>query len=76
MSLDPIFNYSDENAGNIKFSGYRESRGMYKQKGCKTRLNADVQASYNLMRKEIPGIFRRGIEGCVVRPVRITPNQN
>jgi len=77
LSLDPIPNYGDEKAKDLKFSGYRESRGMYKQKGCKTRINADISASYNLMRKEIPGIFNgRGIEGCVVRPVRITPNQN
>lgn len=75
LSLDPIPNYGDENAANIKFSGYRESRGMYKQKGVKTRINADIQASYNLMRKAIPEIFyRRGIEGVVVRPIRVTPN--
>ena len=63
-------------AQDIKFSGYRSSRGMYKLKGCKTRINADVQASYNLMRKAIPGVFRRGIEDVVVRPVRVTPSRN
>ena len=77
LSLDRIPDYGEGNAKNIEFSGYRESRGMYKQKGKKTRINADIQASYNIMRKEIPGIFdRRGIEGCVVRPVRITPGTN
>ncbi len=77
LSLDPIPDYHDDGAKQIKFSGYRESRGMYKQKGNKTRINADVNASYNLIRKEIPGIFdRRGIEGCVVRPVRVTPSRN
>lgn len=77
LSLDPIPNYGEDEAVEIKFSGYRERRGMYKLKGCKTRINADVQASYNLLRKEIPEIFtRRGIEGCVVRPVRMTPSQN
>lgn len=76
LSLDPIPNYGDD-VSNIKFSGYRESRGMYKQKGSKTRINADVQASYNLLRKEIPEIFSgRRIEGCVVRPVRLTPSRN
>ncbi len=75
LSLDPIPNYDDDGAKQIKFSGYRESRGMYKQKGNKTRINADVNASYNLIRKEIPGIFdRRGIEGVVVRPVKVTVN--
>ena len=77
LSLDPLPKYGDKNAKDFKFSGYREKRGMYKQKGAKTRINADISGSYNIMRKEIPGIFdRRGIEGCVVRPVRITPNQN
>lgn len=77
LSLDPIPTYGDKNAKQVKFSGYRESRGMYKQKKAKTRINADVQASYNLLRKEIPEIFtRRGIEDVVVRPVRVTPSKN
>lgn len=77
LSLDTIPNYGEKNALDTSFSGYRERRGMYKQKGAKTRINADVNASYNLIRKEIPGIFtRRGIQGVVVRPVRITPSQN
>ena len=76
LSLDPIPNYSDD-VSSIFFSGYRESRGMYKQKGCKTRINSDVSASYNILRKVIPGIFNeRGITGCVVRPVRFTPSAN
>lgn len=76
LSLDPIPNYGDD-VSSIFFSGYRESRGMYKQKGCKTRINSDVSASYNILRKVIPGIFNeRGITGCVVRPVRFTPSAN
>ena len=77
LSLDSIPNYGEKDVLDISFSGYRERRGMYKQKGAKTRINADVNASYNLMRKEIPEILtRRGIQGVVVRPVRITPSQN
>ena len=77
LSLDPIPNYLKSPQGNFKFSGYRESRGMYKQKGSKTRINSDLNGSYNILRKAIPGIFnRRGIEGVVVRPVRITPSRN
>ena len=76
LSLDPIPTYGDD-VSNITFSGYREKRGMYKQKGGKTRINADIQASYNLLRKAIPEIFNgRGIAGCVVRPVRVTPSRN
>ena len=75
LSNDPIPNYGDD-VKDIKFSGYRESRGMYKQKCRKTRINADVNGSYNILRKAIPEIFGRGIEDVVVRPVRITPSKN
>ncbi|MGB5632276.1 MAG: transposase, partial [Waterburya sp.] len=72
LSLDYIPTYGDDGAKQIKFSGYRESRGMYKIKGEKTRINADVNGSYNIMRKVIPTVFDIGIEGVVVRPIRIT----
>lgn len=75
LSLDDIPTYGEEKEEKFKFSGYRESRGMYKQKGLKVRINADVNGSYNIMRKVIPTVFDGGIEGVVVRPVRITPNQ-
>lgn len=75
LSLDEIPTYGEEKEEKYKFSGYRESRGMYKQKGAKKRINADVNGSYNIMRKVIPTVFDGGIEGVVVRPVRITPNQ-
>lgn len=76
LSLDPIPNYGDD-VKDVRFSGYRVHRGIYKQLGSKTRINADVSGSYNIMRKEIPEIFqRRGIEDVVVRPVRVTPSRN
>ena len=75
LSLDYIPTYGDERAKQVKFSGYRETRGMYKVKGKKVRLNADVNASYNIMRKVIPTVFDGGIEGVVVRPIRITPGR-
>ncbi len=75
LSLDYIPTYGDNAAKQIKFSGYRESRGMYKIKGEKTRINADVNGSYNIMRKVIPTVFDGGIGGVVVRPIRITPGK-
>ncbi len=30
---------------------------------------------YNIMRKVIPTVFNLGIEGAVVRPIRVTPNR-
>jgi putative transposase len=73
LNLDLIPNYSDAPAKEIKFSGYRETRGIYKLKGQKTRINADVNGSYNILRKVIPTAFSQGIEGVVVRPIRVTP---
>ena len=51
------------------FSGYRKCRGLYKIKGQKTLINADVNGSYNILRKAIPNAFANGIEGLSVNPV-------
>ncbi len=75
LSLDSIPTYGDDGANQVKFSGYRETRGIYKIKGKKVRINADVNGSYNIMRKVIPTVFDGGIGGVVVRPIRITPGQ-
>ena len=75
LNLDYIPTYERDEAKTHKFSGYRESRGMYKIKGEKKRINADVNGSYNIMRKVIPTAFAQGIEGVVVRPIRVTPGQ-
>jgi putative transposase len=45
---------------------------MYKIKGQKERINADVNGSYNILRKAIPNAFANGIEGLGVNPVVIT----
>ena len=80
----------DDGANKVKFSGYRETRGIYKIKDTKTRINADVNGSYNIMRKVIPTVFDGGIgedaisevsseikavRGVVVRPIRVTPGR-
>ncbi|MDJ0632485.1 MAG: transposase [Xenococcaceae cyanobacterium MO_188.B29] len=75
LALDYIPSYGDDDAKQFKFSGYRETRGIYKLKGKKTRVNADINASYNIMRKVIPTVFDGGIEGVVVRPTRVTPGR-
>ena len=53
------------------FSGYRYRRGLYKLRGKKVFINADVNGSYNILRKAIPNVFADGIEGLVVNPVII-----
>ena len=70
LNLDPIPTYGTEH--NTEFSGYRESRGMYKIKGQKKRINADVNGSYNILRKAVPNAFANGIEGIGVNPVVFT----
>lgn len=55
----------------IKFSGYRFKRGLYKIRGKKIFINADVNGSYNILRKAIPNAFADGIEGISVNPMII-----
>lgn len=70
----------DENEiiNNYRFSGKRIKRGLYKTKGL-TLINADVNGSINILRKEIgndwlkPIIFNRGF---VVDPMKVTPSQS
>ena len=75
LDLDFIPVYGTKETIKARFSGYRESRGMYKIKGKKVRINADINGSYNILRKVIPIAFAQGIEGVVVRPVRVTPGK-
>lgn len=49
-----------------KPSGTRIKRGLYRSKS--GLINADVNASYNILRKEFPDAFSQGIKGCVVQP--------
>lgn len=52
------------------FSGKRIQRGLYKSKSGKL-INADVNGSYNIIKKAIPNAFSNGIEDVVVHPVRL-----
>ncbi len=53
------------------FSGKRVKRGLYKSKSGK-QINADVNGSYNIMRKVAPDAMRgKGVEDMVVYPMRL-----
>ncbi len=77
LDLDPIPTYGKEECEPV-FSGRRVKRGMY-QASNKRKINADVNGSYNIMRKVSPKAFRsNGVEdgkallaSLVVHPVRI-----
>jgi putative transposase len=66
LNLDYMPMYGDQYHG--KFSGYRYRRGLYKIRGKKLFINADVNGSYNIMRKAVPNVFNNGIEGVAVHP--------
>ena len=52
------------------YLGQRVKRGLFKSsKG--VLINADVNASYNIMRKVVPNVFKDGIEGVSVHPIKI-----
>ena len=71
MDEIPTYNKKDSN-DNYEFSGYRQHRGLYKIKGEKRRINADVNGSLNIIRKAVPNAFADGIEGIPVCPVKVT----
>src|SRR5262249_50849991 len=56
-----------------KYCGQRISRGLFRSQSGKV-INADVNGSGNILRKAFPNAFKaEGIEGVVVRPIRVTP---
>lgn len=50
--------------------GRRVKRGLFKSSSGK-KINADVNGSYNIMRKVVPEAFSKGIEGFVVSPIKV-----
>ncbi len=50
------------------YVGRRIRRGLFRS-GNGTLINADVNGSYNIIRKAFPAAFSQGIEAVVVRPV-------
>lgn len=50
-----------------KYIGKRITRGLFRTKSGVT-MNADINGSYNIMRKCIPNAFANGVEGVLVHP--------
>ncbi|HEY7127826.1 MAG TPA: transposase [Ktedonobacterales bacterium] len=71
LDLDPLPVYDPANPQQYEFSGKRVQRGLYQAKDGRT-LHADVNGSYNTLRKAIPDAFGKGIEAPVVAPVQVT----
>jgi len=52
------------------YAGKRIKRGLFVSSTGKT-INADLNGSYNIMRKAVPDAFGKGIEGVPVHPRRV-----
>jgi putative transposase len=61
LDLEPICHQES-------YMGKRVKRGLFRASTGR-RINADVNGSYNIIRKAIPDSFRQGIAAVAVRPV-------
>jgi len=68
LDADPLPVYGDEKIP--AFSGRRVKRGLYRAADGQ-HSNADVNGSYNTIRKVLPDAFGKGIAGAAVHPVRL-----
>src|SRR5258707_5234113 len=68
LDADPLPVYGDEPLP--VFSGRRVKRGLYRAADGR-HINADVNGSYNTIRKVAPDAFAQGSTGCVVHPIRL-----
>jgi putative transposase len=66
--------YGEETESRTSFSGQRICRGLYRSRSGQI-INADVNASYNILRKAFPEAFGYGIGSCVVQPRLVTPTK-
>lgn len=55
-----------------KYLGKRKHRGLFVSKDG-IKINADCNGSGNIIRKELPNAFADGIQGVVVRPLKVNP---
>ena len=76
LDLDVIPTYDPKRKAKPTFSGKREKRGLFRAKDGR-RIHADVNGSYNILRKEFPDAFPdsllggQGIVGAAVHPRRL-----
>lgn len=72
LDLDPIPTYKPNDETKYTFSGKRVKRGLYRTKDGR-EIHADVQGSYNILRKSRPSVFSTagGVAGYVVHPIRL-----
>src|SRR3989339_733405 len=69
LDNDILPKYTKDNEEKHDFSGKRIRRGMYKSKNG-ILINADVNGSYNIVRKVFPKAFANGIEDVGLHPIK------
>lgn len=69
LDMDALPVYG-ECASEPVFSGRCVKRGLYRASD-KRYINADVNGSYNILRKVAPDAFGQGSRGCAVHPIRL-----
>jgi putative transposase len=63
--LEPIRKHAQYCGRRVKWGEFISAQGKHN--------HADINGSYNILRKALPSAFARGIQGVVVRPVRVQP---
>lgn len=57
----------------VKYVGRRIKRGLFRSAG-KILINADVNGSFNILRKAVPEVFSDGIEAVGLQPIIVNIN--
>jgi putative transposase len=70
LDQDPIPTYDSKRTEKPRFSGKREKRGLYRASNGR-RINADINGSYNILRKAFSDSFGQEIGGPAVAPGRL-----
>jgi IS605 OrfB family transposase len=65
LDLEPIRKHSEYCGRRVRRAEFVSAQGL--------PIHADINAAYNILRKGLPSAFARGIQGVVVRPVRVQP---
>jgi putative transposase len=69
LDEDVLPKYNKDNQEKYIFSGKRIKRGLYESKN-RTLINADVNGSYNIIKKVFPNALANGIEGVGLHPIK------
>ena len=65
LDLEPICKQAEYYGRRLKRAEFVSAQGQ--------PIHADINGSYNILRKGLPTAFAHGIQGVVVRPVRVQP---